>query len=126
MRKNIPIDEKKTRFYDIPALVAIHMLGGSAHINDIHVRVGELVAQELNESDHRLMCHTEHGEDYAPHGYQGEIWEVWNGKLSTGLGTRLKKQGLVTRKNNVFTLTPAGISRLGHLYAHLAWDYPLN
>lgn len=125
MRKNIPFGEKKTRFYVIPALVAMHILGGSAHKDAIGPKVLELVSQELSELDHRLMCNTPDGEAYAPDGYQGETWEVWQGKLSTSMGVQLTRLGYVKRKNNVFTLTPEGIAKLGQLYAYMAWDYPL-
>src|SRR5215831_1592310 len=99
MRKDIPLDEKTAKFYEIPVLVVLGMLGGNAHYADVHAKVFELIANELSEVDHRLMCHTEHGEDYAPEGYEGETWEVWHGKVSTVLSAEFRRRGFVTRKN---------------------------
>ena len=111
-RATIPDDELKTGQYYWATIISLALLGGQAHIDAIKAKVGVWFGSQMGEPDHRLMCHMPHGEDYAPVGFVGETWEVWEGKVSILLGAHLVTDGVMTRKNNVFTLTEEGWKKL--------------
>jgi hypothetical protein len=114
-RRVIDPTEMKTSELAQWDLIALGLLGGTAHLDDVCDKVREILSDRLNTADKRLLYHTEHGQDYAPEAYSGRTWPVWQTKAHYAVGFICTKEGTMERHDNILTLTPAGIRLLGKL-----------
>ncbi len=109
-RKRLDIDPDEIKLHQfVPyTVVALAYLGGSARKEPVIRRVGEMLKDQLKPCDWRLMCKGPHGQDYAPVGYTGRTWPVWEGKVSYSFKFAAL-EGLLRANNGTYTLTPEGM-----------------
>jgi hypothetical protein len=115
-RRAIPTDEHETSFYGKYALIGLGLCGGSHNSQSfIRTKVNDLLKDKLTEGDHQYMRRKRDGHEVpTSESYPGTKWERWQGRFNVAL-YNLVNDGLVTRKDNVFTLTDQGIVQLATL-----------
>lgn len=110
MRRARDPEEMKTRQFVPCTMVALLYMGGHARKEPVIKQVGEMLKDRLKPADWKLMYHGPSGQDYAPDGYVGKSWPVWEGKASLSHEYALR-QGWLTASKGVQTLTSEGIKQ---------------